>query len=64
LKGLECGVIKKVCGEFSLACTVHNFRKIIKGIMKGNVCLKARSLKSCFQIATHLNLGLRLLAGM
>jgi len=41
-RGFSMRGYKKVCGEFSLICAVHNFRKIIKGIMKGDVCLEAR----------------------
>jgi transposase len=32
---------KKTGGEFSLVCAVHNFKKIIKAIIKGDVCLEA-----------------------
>lgn len=30
----------KVQGEFSLVCTVHNFKKIVKAAHQGLVCLK------------------------
>ena len=32
---------KKVEGEFSLVCAVHNIKKIITAIIKGDVCLEA-----------------------
>jgi len=35
---------KKAEGEFSLVCAVHNFRKIIKAVIKGDVCLEAGAL--------------------
>ena len=35
---------KKAGGEFSLICVVHNFKKIGKVILKGNVCLEAVEL--------------------
>jgi transposase len=35
---------KKAGGEFSLVCAVHNFKKIVKAILKGDVCLKAVEL--------------------
>ena len=35
---------EKVKGEFSLVCSVHNFRKIAKGILRGKVCLESGQL--------------------
>jgi len=35
---------EKVSGEFSLACAVHNFRKIVKAIINGKVCLESGRL--------------------
>ena len=35
---------EKVKGEFSLVCTVHNFRKIVKAILRGKVCLELGQL--------------------
>jgi len=35
---------EKVKGEFSLVCTVHNFRKIVKAILGGKVCLELGQL--------------------
>ena len=35
---------EKVKGEFSLVCSVHNFRKIVKGILRGKVCLESGQL--------------------
>jgi transposase len=39
LRGYE-----KVSGEFSIACAVHNFKKIVKAILGGKVCLEVRGL--------------------
>ena len=39
LRGYE-----KVSGEFSLACAVHNFKKVVKAILGGKVCLEVRGL--------------------
>ena len=30
---------RKATGEFSLACAVHNFKKIVKAIRGGKACL-------------------------
>ncbi len=35
---------EKASGEFSLACAVHNFKKIVKAILGGKVCLEVRGL--------------------
>jgi len=35
---------EKVSGEFSLACAVHNFRKIVKAIISGKVCIESGEL--------------------
>ena len=35
---------EKVKGEFSLVCAVHNFRKIVKAILRGRVCLESGQL--------------------
>lgn len=34
----------KSSGEFSLACAVHNFKKIVKAILGGKVCLESEGL--------------------
>ena len=34
----------KASGEFSLACAVHNFKKIVKAIICGKVCLDSEGL--------------------
>jgi len=41
LRGYE-----KAKGGFSLICTVHNIRKVVKAILYGQVCLEARGLAS------------------
>ena len=35
---------EKASGEFSLTCAVHNFKKIVKAIICGNVCLDSGGL--------------------
>ena len=35
---------EKSSGEFSLACAVHNFKKIVKAILGGKVCLESEGL--------------------
>ena len=35
---------EKASGEFSLACAVHNFKKIVKAIICGKVCLESKGL--------------------
>ena len=35
---------EKASGEFSLACAVHNFKKIVKAIICGKVCLDSEGL--------------------
>ena len=44
LRGFSLRGHKKAGGEFSLICAVHNFKKIIKAIVKGVVCLEAGKL--------------------
>ena len=41
LRGFE-----KVAGEFSLACAAHNFKKIAKALLRGEVCLEAGKMGS------------------
>ncbi len=43
-RGFSLRGCEKVSGEFSLACAVHNFRKIVKAIVSGKVCLESREL--------------------
>jgi len=43
-RGFSLRGCKKASGEFSLACAVHNFRKIVKGILGGKVCLESGEL--------------------
>ena len=31
---------RKVGGEFSLVCAVHNFKKIARAVLRGEVCLE------------------------
>jgi len=35
---------EKASGEFSLTCAVHNFKKIVKAILGGKVCLESKGL--------------------
>ncbi|MFQ5493702.1 MAG: IS1182 family transposase [Candidatus Dojkabacteria bacterium] len=35
---------EKVNGEFSLACAVHNFKKVVRAISGGKVCLESKGL--------------------
>lgn len=35
---------EKASGEFSLACAVHNFKKVVSAIIGGKVCLESRRL--------------------
>jgi transposase len=37
---------KKASGEFSLACAVHNFKKIVRALRSGEVCLGAGKMES------------------
>lgn len=37
---------KKVCGEFSLACAAHNFKKIAGAVLRGEVCLETAKMES------------------
>jgi hypothetical protein len=35
---------EKSSGEFSLACAVHNFKKVVRAILNGKVCLESKGL--------------------
>jgi transposase len=39
LRGYE-----KASGEFSLACAVHNFKKVVRAMIGGKVCLESKRL--------------------
>jgi len=41
-RGFSLRGYEKGSGEFSLVCAVHNFKKIVKSILCGQVCLEAR----------------------
>ena len=43
-RGFSLRGYEKGSGEFSLACAVHNFKKIVKAIFGGKVCLKPERL--------------------
>jgi transposase len=43
-RGFSLRGYEKGSGEFSLACTVHNFKKIVKAILYGEVCLESEGL--------------------
>ena len=43
-RGFSLRGYEKGSGEFSLACTVHNFKKIVKARLGGMVCLKSGGL--------------------
>jgi len=43
-RGFSLRGYEKGSGEFSLACAVHNFKKIVKAIFVGKVCLKSGKL--------------------
>ena len=43
-RGFSLRGYEKGSGEFSLACTVHNFKKIVKAIICGKVCLGSGQL--------------------
>ena len=43
-RGFSLRGYEKASGEFSLACAVHNFKKVVKGILTGNVCLETRGI--------------------
>jgi transposase len=43
-RGFSLRGYKKGSGEFSLACAVHNFKKIVKAILGGKVCLESEGL--------------------
>ena len=45
-RGFSLRGYEKGSGEFSLACAVHNFKKIVRAILCGQVCLEARELAS------------------
>lgn len=38
-RGFSLRGFKKASGEFSLVCAVHNFKKIVKAILNGKLCL-------------------------
>jgi len=43
-RGFSLRGYEKSSGEFSLVCAVHNFKKIVKAIIGGQVCLEAGGL--------------------
>ena len=43
-RGFSLRGYEKGSGEFSLACTVHNFKKIVKSILGGKVCFESEGL--------------------
>lgn len=43
-KGFRLRGHEKASGEFSLACAVHNFKKIVRAILDGKVCLESKGL--------------------
>ena len=43
-RGFSVRAYAKVSGEFSLACAVHNFKKIARAIICGKVCLESEGL--------------------
>ncbi len=43
-RGFSLRGYEKASGEFSLVCAVHNFKKIVKAILGGKVCLKSERL--------------------
>jgi transposase len=43
-RGFNLRGFKKASGEFSLVCAVHNFKKIVKAILNGEVCLESWEL--------------------
>ena len=43
-RGFSLRGYEKGSGEFSLACAVHNFKKIVKAIFVGKVCLESGKL--------------------
>ena len=43
-RGFSLRGCEKASGEFSLACAVHNFRKVVKAIITGNVYFEAGKL--------------------
>lgn len=43
-RGFSLRGYEKGSGEFSLACAVHNFKKIVKAILGGKVCLESEGL--------------------
>ena len=40
-RGFSLRGYEKASGEFSLACAVHNFKKIVRAVLGGKVCLKS-----------------------
>ena len=43
-RGFSLRGYEKASGEFSLACAVHNFKKIVKAIFGGKICLESGKL--------------------
>ena len=43
-RGFSLRGYEKASGEFSLACAVHNFKKIVKAIFGGKICLESGRL--------------------
>ncbi len=43
-RGFSLRGYEKGSGEFSLACAVHNFKKIVKAILGGKICLESGEL--------------------
>ncbi len=43
-RGFSLRGYEKAIGEFSLACAVHNFKKIVRAILGGKVCLESGGL--------------------
>ncbi len=43
-RGFSLRGFEKSSGEFSLVCAVHNFKKIVKAILGGKVCLESEGL--------------------
>jgi transposase len=43
-RGFNLRGYEKGSGEFSLACAVHNFKKIVKAILGGKVYLESKGL--------------------
>ena len=43
-RGFSLRGFEKSSGEFSLVCAVHNFKKIVKAILGGKVCLESEGI--------------------